>query len=105
MRDSIIAGMLEAPIVIKNEHASATIYRHGAHVTAFEPRGQRPVLFLSAKSYYETGKPIRGGVPVIFPWFSTHPTDPNAPIHGVVRLVDWELERSDEREAVFGISA
>ena len=39
------------------------------HVTQFQPRGREPVLFLSKKSLYRNDKPIRGGVPICFPWF------------------------------------
>ena len=86
--------------MITGPHADATIYRHGAHVAHFQPHGARPVLFLSQHSRYETGKAIRGGVPVIFPWFGPHPTDANAPAHGTARLTDWNLiatvQRADE---------
>ncbi|MEI6083012.1 MAG: D-hexose-6-phosphate mutarotase [Verrucomicrobiota bacterium] len=88
--------------VVTNRHAEAIIYLHGAQVATFQPRGQRPVLFMSAKSSYEPGKPIRGGVPVIFPWFGPHPT---GPAHGLVRLVDWELESVTEDRLVFGTTA
>ena len=49
--------------------AEAEIYLHGAHVTGWTPRGQQPVLFLSKRSEFAPDKAIRGGVPVIFPWF------------------------------------
>ena len=76
---------------ITGPHATATIYKHGAHVALFQPRGDRPVLFMSQQSKSETGKPIRGGVPVIFPWFGPHPTDTTAPAHGTARLTEWKL--------------
>ena len=78
-------------ISITGPHANATIYRHGAQVALFQPHGERPVLFMSQQSQYATGKPIRGGVPIIFPWFGPHPTDTTAPAHGTVRLTDWNL--------------
>ncbi len=78
-------------ISITGPHANATIYRHGAQVALFQPHGERPVLFMSQQSQYATGKPIRGGVPIIFPWFGAHPTDSTAPAHGTVRLTDWDL--------------
>ena len=55
--------------IVSTPLATATIYLHGAHVTEWTPRGQRPVLFTSSRSMFETGKPIRGGVPIVFPWF------------------------------------
>jgi glucose-6-phosphate 1-epimerase len=32
---------------INNEHGTATVFLHGAHVTSFKPHGQEDVLFLS----------------------------------------------------------
>jgi glucose-6-phosphate 1-epimerase len=52
------------------------------------------VLFLSTRAAYAPGKAIRGGVPVIFPWFGPHPTDRQAPMHGVARSRPWRLASS-----------
>jgi glucose-6-phosphate 1-epimerase len=40
---------------------------------------------------FEAQKPIRGGVPICFPWFAAHATDSTAPMHGFARLADWQL--------------
>jgi glucose-6-phosphate 1-epimerase len=71
--------------------AEAAVYLHGAHVTHYQPRGHAPVLFMSAQSRFAGGQPIRGGVPVIFPWFGPHPFDPKAPAHGFARTTQWSL--------------
>lgn len=90
-------------VVVENDQATAEVYQHGAHLTAWQPRGQQPVLFMSQKSHFDAAKPIRGGVPVCFPWFGPKA---DAPMHGYARLSDWTLEdplvftlRSDEAEA------
>lgn len=70
--------------------ASAHIYLHGAHVTHFQPTGEMPVLFLSSKSAFAPGKAIRGGIPVIFPWFGPRASD-NV-MHGFVRTREWGVE-------------
>lgn len=70
---------------------AAHVYLHGAHVTHWQPAGQAPVLWLGRKSWFEPGKPIRGGVPICFPWFGQHPDDPNKPLHGFVRLAEWDV--------------
>ena len=77
---------------LRGEHGSAEIYLHGAHLTAFRPGGADPVLWMSEKSEFEVGKPIRGGVPICFPWFGRHPSDPSQPAHGFVRLREWQVE-------------
>src|SRR5437879_705025 len=70
--------------------AVAEIYLNGATVTRYEVNG-KPVLFCSRTSKYEAGKAIRGGVPVIFPWFGPHPTDPALPQHGFARTAEWKI--------------
>lgn len=76
---------------IATDLAEAEIYLHGAHITHFQPRGQNPVLFMSQQSYFEPGKPIRGGVPVCFPWFGPRKDGRPGPAHGFARLLEWEL--------------
>ncbi len=78
-------------MVIDTELCRGSIFLHGAHVAAFQPQGQREVLWLSRESQYATDKPIRGGVPICFPWFANLASDPSAPTHGYARLRDWEL--------------
>ncbi len=63
----------------------------GAHVIHFKPRGEDPVLWLSKHSYFETGKEIRGGIPICWPWFAVHPTDKSKPLHGFVRSRMWNV--------------
>jgi D-hexose-6-phosphate mutarotase len=85
-------------VVIEGADAEAHVYLHGAHVTHFQPRGARPVLFVSRKSHFEAGvpgKPIRGGVPVCFPWFGPKAGDAAAPMHGFARLLAWELDDAE----------
>ena len=56
---------------------------------------------MSRQSQWDAAKPIRGGVPICFPWFGPHATDKSAPGHGFARLLDWTLveARDDERGA------
>ncbi len=75
-------------VQLKSEAASAEVYLHGAHVTGFQLNGQPPLLFLSRASRFEPDRAIRGGIPVILPWFG--PREGQAS-HGFARLMDWEL--------------
>lgn len=83
--------------VLKVEHpkCSARVALHGAHVMAWCPTGQEEVLYLSPEAVYREGKAIRGGIPLCWPWFNAHPTDPDLPSHGLVRNQFWELESTD----------
>ncbi len=72
-------------------HGSCEVSLYGAHVLAYKPAGQMPVLFVSRKAVYEAGKPIRGGIPVCWPWFGPHPTARSKPAHGFARLLMWSV--------------
>ena len=65
----------------------AEVYLQGAQLTRF-----RDWLFLSSRSNFVSGQPIRGGVPICFPWFGPKTGDPDAPQHGVARTALWEAE-------------
>src|SRR5579871_2602420 len=83
-------------VVVTAAQADAEIYLHGAHVTHFQPRGQKPLLFMSEKSSFEAGKPIRGGVPICFPWFGPRQDGKPGAAHGFARLVEWELKEAKQ---------
>jgi glucose-6-phosphate 1-epimerase len=76
---------------IRNSYAAASVALQGGHVIAFQPHGQQPVLWVSSLSAFEPGKTIRGGIPVCWPWFGSHPTDPSKPFHGFVRAAMWQV--------------
>lgn len=84
--------------VISTPLAEAELYLQGAHLTAWTPRGQRPVLFTSSQSLFEAGKPIRGGVPIAFPWFGPRGGGLPGPMHGVARIQEWSVESSEVAE-------
>jgi glucose-6-phosphate 1-epimerase len=84
--------------VISTPAADAEIYLHGAHVTHWKPRGAEPVLFLSSKSFYEQGKAIRGGVPIVFPWFGPRGDGEAGPMHGFARTMEWSVDGTKLRE-------
>ena len=73
-------------------HATAQVYSHGAHLAAWQPsHAGAPVLWMSDHSLFRRDKPIRGGVPICFPWFGPHPSDRAVPAHGFARLSPWTL--------------
>ena len=76
--------------------ARATVCLQGAHLTSWQPVGQDPVLFLSRRSELAPGRPIRGGVPIIFPWYGGDPKPDRlsvrpGPSHGFARIQEWTL--------------
>ena len=81
---------------VSGPRADAEVYLQGAHVTQWTPRGaSAPVLFCSARAVYAPGKAIRGGVPLIFPWFGAHATDRSKPMHGFARARAWRLIKAE----------
>ncbi|CAN5558085.1 D-hexose-6-phosphate mutarotase [soil metagenome] len=100
-------GIDDVLVFSENEHGAikaslttstcmAEIYMQGAHLTQWQPTGQKQVLFLSEHSAFEPGKAIRGGVPLIFPWFGAHKNAADSaikfPSHGFARTSnDWLL--------------
>jgi len=77
---------------ITSPGGTATVLLHGAHVTAYQPAGGVPVLWMSGRSWFEPGRPVRGGVPVCFPWFGSTGPAGDSPHHGFARLTEWEVE-------------
>ena len=84
---------------IRTDAAEATIALQGAHIVQWRPGGQQPALFLSERSEFTTGKAIRGGVPVIWPWFGPRTPvvnaapahAPKSASHGIARTAVWQL--------------
>ncbi len=82
--------------IITNEFAGALVSIYGAHVLSYRPKGQEEVLWMSSQSTFEEGNPIRGGIPVCFPWFGPHVSDPQKPQHGFARLQMWKVDGTSE---------
>jgi glucose-6-phosphate 1-epimerase len=87
----------------------------GGHVLGFKPRkDNRERLWLSDNIITDKSKPIRGGIPICWPWFANiFPTDQaefqgngnsaniNTPLpaHGFVRTQDWRVVSLSETAA------
>jgi glucose-6-phosphate 1-epimerase len=80
--------------------ATAEIYLHGAHLAAWSPAGEEPVLWMSQDSRFDQTLPIRGGVPICFPWFGTGRDLRRAPVHGFARLAEWSLASASDLDGV-----
>ena len=92
-----IAGILD---FVETEHelvkarisldgVTGELYLQGAQVTVWQPPDERPVLFTSPNNAFAPGRAIRGGIPVIFPWFGPNRHTPAAPQHGFARTATW----------------
>lgn len=83
-------------LVIDSPLCYATICLQGAHLIEFSAKGKAPLLWASPKAEYKTGKAIRGGVPICFPWFGENQLDKSKPGHGFVRNKIWQLDCAKE---------
>lgn len=89
-RVTFLDGQNELPMVeITTAWSAAEVYLHGAHVTRFRKNDEPDLLFMSQCSRFQEGQPIRGGVPLIFPWFGMRE---GLGQHGFARLKEWELK-------------
>jgi len=76
---------------VETDRCRARLTSYGAQLCEWMPVGKSPVLYLSPRAVFAAGTPIRGGVPISFPWFASHPTDPSKPAHGFARTRTWQV--------------
>lgn len=82
------------PVVdVSHPLGSGSVALLGAHVMEWTPAGHQPVLFMSEDAVFEEGQPIRGGIPVCWPWFGGKE---GLPGHGFARLRFWALDRATD---------
>jgi glucose-6-phosphate 1-epimerase len=88
------SGLVYASITTPT--CTAKLYLQGAHLSSWQPVGHEPVFFLSKRSAFAPGKAIRGGIPIIFPWFGSrtvtaHSPRTDGPSHGFARFSKWDV--------------
>ena len=71
---------------VKTDHCTGEFFLQGAHVTEYQD-----LLFMSSQAVFAQGKALRGGIPICFPWFNSHPLDANLPAHGWARTSPWQV--------------
>jgi glucose-6-phosphate 1-epimerase len=76
-------------IQVEHKGADYAVLDEGAQVLAWTPPGQNRVLWVSPLMSFEPGVPVRGGVPVVFPWFGKGPGGDRTPAHGFARTTLW----------------
>ncbi len=91
------SGLLQGRI--DTDQCTGSFFLLGAHLAEFQPKSQaHPILFMSNQAVFEIGKPIRGGIPICFPWFGPNKADASAPPHGLVRTAVWDMLESQRIE-------
>ncbi|MFM2483566.1 D-hexose-6-phosphate mutarotase [Celerinatantimonas yamalensis] len=72
---------------IDHPQGKALISAYGAHIVSYHPYNQDEQLWLSQTSALDGSAPIRGGVPICWPWFG----NTRQPNHGYARTQIWQL--------------
>lgn len=87
-------------LIIDNDYAHATISLFGGHVLSFIPKHDNVQrLWLSKEAMLDGQHPIRGGIPICWPWFGAHASETGLPSHGYVRTQNWHVvDCADESE-------
>jgi glucose-6-phosphate 1-epimerase len=78
-------------VLVDTPLARCEIALFGAQVLSYIPKADgRDVLWCSA-SRLKSGKPVRGGIPICWPWFAKQNVSAQSAQHGFVRTLDWRL--------------
>lgn len=89
-------------VLVEAAGGRAAIALHGGHLLSWVPAGGEDVLWLSPRLDAAPAA-IRGGVPVIWPYFGRQGQTDAVPSHGFVRTVRWAL--ADVRRDPDGVVA
>ncbi|MFP4154713.1 MAG: D-hexose-6-phosphate mutarotase [Halothiobacillaceae bacterium] len=80
-------------VVVSHPRAQARVALQGAQLLEWQPNVAqahgRPVTWVSESAQFLVGRPVRGGVPVCWPWFGNHPEHSGA--HGFARERQWAV--------------
>ncbi|WP_417359045.1 D-hexose-6-phosphate mutarotase [Gallaecimonas pentaromativorans] len=76
----------------------ARVFLQGAQLVHFQPKGLKPLLWLSPLEDFARGRAIRGGVPVCWPWFGNNKPAAEAPAHGYARTSEWQLVDVEDQD-------
>ena len=87
---------------ITNAHASASLCLQGGHLLSWQPSNTaEPVVWMSPVATFAPNTPIRGGIPVCWPWFGAHSSaaiapestvpESKFPAHGFARTQPWQV--------------
>lgn len=93
MREKLL--MLE----LANQFGKAVLTTHGATLLSYVPAGKSEVLWVSPTAVFDGEKPVRGGVPVCWPWFGAYDSskmgadssDQLKKAHGFARYETWQV--------------
>ena len=78
---------------LTHDQGTARIALQGAQILSWLPNGETtPVIWTSGAAVYQTGKGVRGGIPICWPWFGAG--EAGKPAHGFVRTKLWQVAQT-----------
>ena len=80
--------------------SSVTIYKFGATLISWKLDNGKEMLFQSEKAVFDGVKPIRGGIPLVFPQFGGG----KLPSHGFARRSMWRVHRVENNALVMTLT-
>lgn len=98
---------------IRHGDAELLLAQQGAQILSYRRGSQPPLIWLSEQAAYQRGQGVRGGVPVCWPWFGDLTRNPpavqamvsgEAPFHGLVRTLDWQLDEVEQLDTGVRVS-
>jgi len=78
-------------VQLQYANATASLYLQGAHIDSYKPNSAADLLWLSQSSKFEQGQPIRGGIPICWPWFGAPAQSTQGPQHGFARISEFDV--------------
>ncbi|MBV1775781.1 D-hexose-6-phosphate mutarotase [Burkholderiaceae bacterium DAT-1] len=84
-------------IRVSTPQGQGLISLSGAQLLSWTPAGGEPLVWLSPGADFDNGKPLRGGIPLCWPWFGPSVV-PGLPQHGLARQLPWTLTASTALE-------
>lgn len=93
-REVVLVRNIQGREFLEIDHPAvkARISLQGAHIVSCIPTGQKPLLWMSPTDPEQPGKPLRGGIPICWPWFAG---ERQGPAHGIARTSQWVLSDSN----------
>ena len=88
-------------LLIQTPFSRAAVSLFGAQVLSFAPNNEADWLWLSPHCA-PLPKPIRGGIPICWPWFAKEGQTPDVIQHGFARTAQWQIteQRIDSRGSI-----
>ena len=98
--------MFGPAVRLETHHGLARVLLKGAQVIDWSTRDHDAILWTSSRegehaatppsppASQSIGKPLRGGIPVCWPWFGSDRSGTGRPAHGFVRGAPWTVRRT-----------